>query len=162
MFNKRKAGFTLIELMIVVAIVGLLATITVSALQKSRAKGRDAKRISDLTQIRTAMALSLTQDEKVPQGGPFAVGTPTRKVLCGTATEVNFFADLSACDKDKVYMTIVPQPGASTETYQYTSYSGSSYCIQTEMEVGSQDFTTGPLLVNEGTIRNGTCPPPPS
>lgn len=54
--NKKK-GFTLIELLVVIAIIGIIATFAVVALQSSRAKARDAKRVADVKQITTALAL---------------------------------------------------------------------------------------------------------
>ncbi len=53
----KKKGFTLIELLIVIAIIGLLATLGIISMTSARAKARDSKRISDLTQIRSAMEL---------------------------------------------------------------------------------------------------------
>ena len=53
----KKRGFTLIELMIVVAIIGLLSTIIITQLGPERGKARDAKRKMDLVQIRTALSL---------------------------------------------------------------------------------------------------------
>jgi len=55
--NKNNKGFTLIELLVVVAIIGLLASVILASLNTARAKGRDAKRLSDLEQIRTALAM---------------------------------------------------------------------------------------------------------
>ncbi len=51
------SGFTLIELLVVIAIVGLLASIVSASLNSARAKSRDAKRRSDLVQLRTALEL---------------------------------------------------------------------------------------------------------
>lgn len=48
---RKGAGFTLIELFVVIAIVGALATISMSVLVPARKKARDAKRKADLAQI---------------------------------------------------------------------------------------------------------------
>ncbi len=47
-------GFTLIELLVVIAIIGILASIIMVSLTSSRAKGRDARRISDIKSIQLA------------------------------------------------------------------------------------------------------------
>ena len=52
----RKA-FTLIELLVVIVIIGVLATLAVVAISSARTKARDAKRISDLKQISTALEM---------------------------------------------------------------------------------------------------------
>jgi prepilin-type N-terminal cleavage/methylation domain-containing protein len=52
---QGKRGFTLIELLVVIAIIGLLSAIVLSALNIARERGRDAKRLSDLNQVRTAL-----------------------------------------------------------------------------------------------------------
>ncbi len=50
-------GFTLIELLVVVAIISVLSSIVMASLNSARAKGRDAKRISDLHNIQLALEL---------------------------------------------------------------------------------------------------------
>lgn len=54
---KKQRGFTLIELLVVIAIIGLLSTLAVVALNNARLKSRDAKRVSDIKQIQTALEL---------------------------------------------------------------------------------------------------------
>lgn len=54
-FNQK--GFTLVELLVVIAIIGILATILLLQLGTARGKARDAKRISDLNQISSALEL---------------------------------------------------------------------------------------------------------
>jgi len=54
---KKQKGFTLIELLVVIAIIGLLSTLAVVALNNARMKSRDAKRVSDVKQIQTALEL---------------------------------------------------------------------------------------------------------
>lgn len=51
----NKKGFTLIEILVVVAIIGVLATISLMALNTSRAKARDARRIEDVRKIALAL-----------------------------------------------------------------------------------------------------------
>lgn len=55
--SSKRAGFTLIELLVVIAIIGLLSTLAVVALNNARLKSRDAKRVSDIKQIQTALEL---------------------------------------------------------------------------------------------------------
>lgn len=56
-FGAFKKGFTLIELLVVIAIIGLLSTLAVVALAGARVKSRDARRLSDLKSISTALEM---------------------------------------------------------------------------------------------------------
>jgi len=61
--KQSKLGFTLIEVIVVIAIIGTLASISTFALGKSRDKGNDARRKADLKTIQTA-AVAYYQDYK--------------------------------------------------------------------------------------------------
>lgn len=54
-FRNKNNGFTLIELLVVVAIIGLLSSIVFASLNSARAKARDAKRASDVHELKTAL-----------------------------------------------------------------------------------------------------------
>ena len=49
-------AFTIIELLVVISIIGILATIVLASLSTSRAKGRDARRVADMKSIQLANA----------------------------------------------------------------------------------------------------------
>lgn len=54
---KKKTGFTLIELLVVISIISLLAMIAMTSLNSARRRARDAKRFSDMEQIRLALEI---------------------------------------------------------------------------------------------------------
>jgi prepilin-type N-terminal cleavage/methylation domain-containing protein len=61
---KKEKGFTLVEIVIVIAIIGVLAAVTVVALrpQEIFANGRNARRVSDVDAINTALGQWLSRD----------------------------------------------------------------------------------------------------
>lgn len=76
-----RTGFTVIELMIVIAIVGLLVAISVVSFNTSRAKARDTQRVHDINQIRSALELYYDRFKSYPTaittGRGFAVNNQT-------------------------------------------------------------------------------------
>ncbi len=54
-------GFTLIELMVVIAIIGLLSSVILSSLVNARLKGRDSKIKQQLTQMRNLIELDYSE-----------------------------------------------------------------------------------------------------
>src|SRR3989344_1393140 len=48
-------GFTLVEMLVVIAVIGILYGIVMASVSNSKAKGRDAKRIADISIIQLAL-----------------------------------------------------------------------------------------------------------
>lgn len=57
---EKNKGFTLVELIVVVAIIGVLATIVLTFLTKARNQGNDASVKAGLNQVRTQADLYIT------------------------------------------------------------------------------------------------------
>ncbi|MFH1456844.1 MAG: prepilin-type N-terminal cleavage/methylation domain-containing protein [Patescibacteria group bacterium] len=119
---KKNKGFTLIELLVVIAIIGLLATLAVVALNNARAKARDARRISDIKQIQTALEMYYNDANLYPT----ALGT---EIANGSNT----------------YMVSVPDDPQNTGTYVYTYTGGGTadYTITFMLESGTGGFVSG-------------------
>ena len=59
MLKKTEKGFTLIELLVVIAIIGLLSSIILISFTQFRMRSRDARRVSDMKQLKTGLDLYL-------------------------------------------------------------------------------------------------------
>lgn len=68
MYTSSK-GFTLIELLVVIAIIGLLSSVIIAPIQTSRKKARDARKMSDLKAIQTALYMYFDDNGAMP-GNP--------------------------------------------------------------------------------------------
>jgi prepilin-type N-terminal cleavage/methylation domain-containing protein len=55
--HKNSRGFTLIELLVVIAIISLLSSVIMVSINNARIRARDARRMSDLKEIKTALEL---------------------------------------------------------------------------------------------------------
>ena len=64
---KNQKGFTLIELMVVIAIIGLLSSIVLASLSEARSRARDSKRVSEIRSVEKALQLyALSNNGAVP------------------------------------------------------------------------------------------------
>ncbi len=64
--KKYSHGFTLIEFLVVIAIIGLLSSVVLSLLNTARMESRDARRINDLRQIKLALELYFDDNRSYP------------------------------------------------------------------------------------------------
>ncbi len=77
-FKKFSRGFTLLELLVVIIIIGLIATIVIASVNSARAKGRDTKRITELDSMRDALSIYYSTNGSYPQTADILV---TQKLL---------------------------------------------------------------------------------
>jgi len=63
---KKYNGFTLIEIVVVIAIMGVLTVIIYSSFDASKAQSRDQKRVSDISAIQIALEQFFQKNGKYP------------------------------------------------------------------------------------------------
>ena len=126
--QQFKKGFTLLELLIVMAIIGLLASVVMVSFPGATKKARDARRLQDVSQILTALRVYHTNNERYP---------------ARTADSCCNGWDQGPCDGDNTFIkelidsgtaTVIPvdpKGGSGTGCYGYNYYrysAGSEGC----------------------------------
>lgn len=134
----RKRGFTLVEILIVVAIIATLASVALVGLGPVQRNGRDTRRISDLRQTQNAIELYYAKCGFYP-GQAQEDNTDCLGAGGGISGD---WADLEEAIVGTYSLGVskVPDDPRSDRHYFYGSANGSSYVV-------------GALLENEGAAQ---------
>lgn len=127
--KKQKSGFTMIELLIVIVIMGILSAVGLGTFTSSQLKARDSKRKSDLKSITNALEVYYNDFGSYPVGNEGAI------LGCGAGASESCAAGSiwKNTTNDTTYMVQMPQD-PSGGTYYYISEDGSSYQIYAHLE----------------------------
>ena len=102
MKKNRQKGFTLVEIMIVVAIIAILAAVAIPSFIRYRNDSRTAACIGNMQQLRTAAESYLTKHPGQ---------APTLTDICGTE-DTKYLKQTPTCPKDSSSYTIALDNGA--------------------------------------------------
>lgn len=127
--QRAGAGFSLIEILVVIAIVGVLASIIFASLNSARQKGRNAKRIADLYELRQAVELYLTANSRLP--GSVGPGNCGDADGCNSTEAQPWIPGLT--DEYISFVSVDPLNTASFR-YRYRSSGGDSYELDAPIE----------------------------
>lgn len=132
--KKYHLGFTLLELMIVVVILGVLAAMMSGNFINSLKKGRDARRKADLEQIQKAIEMYYEDKKEYP-----IFFTPSLTKLC----------ESDVCTDEKVYMQRVPTDPTNSPAYSF-SINSQSYRLYACLENPEQILPYDSLSTDPG------------
>lgn len=162
-------GFTLVELLVVVAIIGLLAGIAVVSVNSVRVKARDAKRIADVKQIQNALELynNTKGGAYPPASGEIILAG--KVISSGDTNKPGGITD-DAGKAGEIYINVIPDDPTEGRDYKYLKCAANAtdtrcetYVIQFITETTSSLGPSGtwcanPTGINPAGDKVATCP----
>lgn len=148
-----KKGFTLIELMVVIAIIAILSGILLANFAAARANSRDGQRISDMAQIQLALAGYFNQCNAYPA----SLAVTATSATCPSGVNLGTF------------ISRIPTPpnqtGQSSYVYLTATANGTidDYMLEATLEgkstVSSESLTSEPqdILNANGSSASYNC-----
>ncbi len=147
-----KKGFTLIEILIVVAIITVLASFVLIGLGPTQRAGRDARRIADLRQVQTGLELYFSKCGYYP--GNTQANSPC---AARSGNPADWTALSDALKGSGLGITNVPNDPKAGANYSYGSTDGSGYVLAATLEDANNSALAGDA---DGTLQGVSCDDP--
>ncbi len=153
--NRMQKGFTLIEILIVVAIIAILASVVLIGLGPTQQAGRDARRISDLRQVQNGLELYFQRCGFYP--GQVAPPPPSNCSGAGIAP-ANWASLQPVLTGSGIGISNVPNDPNSSQSYFYgTSGTGGGYVLGARLENAANSALNNSV---HGTVYGVNCDSP--
>ncbi len=127
--NKQK-GFTILEMVVVIGIIAIIATIGLSSYTSVQKKAKDSRRMADVELIRAAVEQYRSNNNAYPPAVPYPSGNTG---IC----------DPTGCASG-IYLQKLPVDPDKTQVYVY-------------QYINSADYSVCALLYSGGTSSSGDC-----
>lgn len=144
-------AFTLVELLVVMAILGVLVALVAGNFRNAQIRGRDAQRKSDLKQLAHSLELFYADYGKYPSEASGSISACPYNPALSTGTSCTW-GDDQFTDGKTTYFKNVPNDPSSSGSYRYREVVGSSsqkFQLFAYLE-NSQDPVIDPLVTALG------------
>jgi len=139
-FFGKRSGFTLIEMLVVIAIIALLAGMLLPSLSKARIKARVAKAKTEMLNIRVSIEQYYSDYSTYP--------TNDKDYNCSGAVGTDYGALYKLKDDSKEYMSSIPRdPFDNSKPYMYFS-NEDDYDGISDTAIAWVMFSKGPDKIN--------------
>lgn len=146
--KKLQKGFTIIELLIVIAIIGILAGLVLNNFQGAQAKARDVQRRTRVNSIHSKL------EEYYNNNGGYPDGVLTTTVLAGIDSQALVDASGGAIAYSWATTATTPNPtvakGSGTE-FAYAGYSCTNAAAQATVGATCQKYLLRTYLEKDPT-----------
>lgn len=142
--KNAQAGFTIIELLIVIAIIGILATLVLTNFQGAQAKGRDTVRKNDINSLYQKL------EEYYNENGGYPDGNLDNTVLPGA--DEGAFDDADGTQIVESFATTATEPTltlTTTNEYAYAAYSCTNATAQSPVAATCAKYKLATFLEKE-------------
>ncbi len=145
--KKRNQGFTIVELLIVIVVIGILALLVITTYSGIQAKARNSQRQTDVQSLQTQIEAFYSQNGYYPARADMNSGTFLTAEM--KSLDQSALVDPSNATQSK---TLVASPAAKSYAYAVFASDGTTSCESDHTTCSKYTLTA----TFEGTVNGAT------
>jgi len=142
--KRRQSGFTIVELLIVIVVIGILAALVITTYAGIQAKARNAKRQTDMNAVQTQLEAYFAQNGNYPTYANLSSST-------WDTTNLKSLDQGALHDPSSSSTGITLSLTAGSKVYQYAPLNSSGTSCETDAPPDCATYTLTATLEGGGT-----------